>query len=237
MTATSAAIGMRETTGPHTMHRTIRKTPARKVDNRVRAPDTFTLIIVWPIIAQPPIPPKKPVTMFATPWPTDSRVLSERVSVISSTSFAVISDSISPTTAMARAYGATRTRVSRVKGTSGRPGTGREEGSAPLSPTVGTAMPAATVIAVRIAMDTSGAGTTLLIFGKNTIRASPCGDQRIHRPRHVPQLGDLGHEDEDGEGVDEADHHRTGNEPDQLRHPERAQHDLEDATRITAATR
>ena len=33
---------------------------------RVRAPD-FTLIIDWPIIAQPPMPPKKPVTKFAAP--------------------------------------------------------------------------------------------------------------------------------------------------------------------------
>ena len=43
-----------------------RKNPARKVDSRVRAP-FLTLIIVWPIIAQPPIPPKKPVTMLAMP--------------------------------------------------------------------------------------------------------------------------------------------------------------------------
>jgi hypothetical protein len=61
------------------------------------------LIIVWPIMAQPPIPPKKPVTRFAMPWPTDSRVLLEGVSVSSSTNFAVISDSISPTSAMPRA--------------------------------------------------------------------------------------------------------------------------------------
>ena len=72
----------------------------------MRAPDAFTLIIVWPIMAQPPMPPKKPVTMLAMPWPMDSRVLLERVSVMSSTSLAVISDSISPTSAIARAYGA-----------------------------------------------------------------------------------------------------------------------------------
>ena len=106
MTATSAAIGMSETTGPKTTHSTIRKTPARNVDRRVRAPETFTLIIVWPIMAQPPMPPKKPVTMLAMPWPTDSRVLLEWVSVMSSTSLAVISDSISPTSAIASAYGA-----------------------------------------------------------------------------------------------------------------------------------
>ena len=38
---------------------------------RVRAPDAFTLIIVWPIIAQPPIPPKKPESMLEMPWPID----------------------------------------------------------------------------------------------------------------------------------------------------------------------
>ncbi|WP_318036680.1 hypothetical protein [Streptomyces chengmaiensis] len=40
MTATRAAMGMSETTGPKTMHSTIRNAPARKVDRRVRAPDT-----------------------------------------------------------------------------------------------------------------------------------------------------------------------------------------------------
>ena len=64
--------------------------PARKVEMRVRAPEAFTLIIVWPIIAQPPMPPKKPVTMLATPWPQASRVLCEWVSVTSSTSLAVM---------------------------------------------------------------------------------------------------------------------------------------------------
>ena len=108
MTATSAAMGMSETTGPKTMHSTIRNAPARNVDRRVRAPETFTLIIVWPIMAQPPMPPKNPVTMLAMPWPMDSRVLEEWVSVISSTSLAVISDSISPTSAIAKRVGGDR---------------------------------------------------------------------------------------------------------------------------------
>ncbi len=129
--------------------------------------------MVWPTMAQPPMPPKNPVTMLAMPWPMDSRVLLERVSVMSSTSFAVISDSIRPTSAMASAYGATVVRVSSVNGTSGRPGVGSEDGRAPWSPTVGTAIPAVTVTTVRTTMETSGAGTTLVIFGKNTIRASP----------------------------------------------------------------
>ncbi len=63
--------------------------------------------------------------------------------------------------------------MSSVNGTSGRPGTGSEDGSSPLSPTVGTAIPAATVITVRMTIDTSGAGMTVVIFGKNTISARP----------------------------------------------------------------
>jgi hypothetical protein len=66
-----------------------------------------------------------------------------------------------------------RARVWAVKGTSGRPGTGREEGGLPLSPTVGTAIPAATVMAVRMTMDTSGAGTALVSLGKSSISVSP----------------------------------------------------------------
>lgn len=64
-------------------------------------------------------------------------------------------------------------RVSIVNGTSGSPGTGSEDGSAPLSPTVGTAIPAARVITVRMTIETSGAGITVVTFGKNTIRARP----------------------------------------------------------------
>src|SRR5690606_37350000 len=75
MTATSAAIGIVPTRSPAPTTSASRKTPARNVDSRVRAPDTFTLIMVWPIIAQPPIPPKNPVTTLATPWPHDSRDL------------------------------------------------------------------------------------------------------------------------------------------------------------------
>jgi len=77
ITATSAAIGMIATTSPSTTIRISRNTPARKVEMRVRAPDAFTLIMVWPIIAHPPMPPNRPEAMFATPCPQDSRVLFE----------------------------------------------------------------------------------------------------------------------------------------------------------------
>ena len=103
MTATRAAIGMTATMSPSTSTRISRKTPARNVEMRVRAPEALTLIIVWPIIAHPPMPPKRPDRMFAPPCPNASRVLRECVSVMSSTSFAVMSDSSRPTTATASA--------------------------------------------------------------------------------------------------------------------------------------
>ncbi len=59
--------------------------------------------MVWPIIAQPPMPPKAPVTTLAMPWPTDSRRFEDRVPVRSSTRVAVISDSSRPTAASPRA--------------------------------------------------------------------------------------------------------------------------------------
>jgi hypothetical protein len=119
------------------------------------------------------MPPKNPVTMFAMPCPMDSRVLLEWVSVRSSTSLAVMSDSMSPTRASASAYGAMIFRVSKVNGTSGRPGVGRDEGSTPLSPTVGTAIPAPMVRMVSAAIEISGAGITVVSLGNSAIKASP----------------------------------------------------------------
>ena len=95
---TSAAIGMWRTQGPRNTTSTSRKIPATSVDRRVRPPD-FTLITDWPIIAQPAMPPMKPVATLARPWSTHSRFFRLVVSVISSTTDAVIIDSSSPTTA------------------------------------------------------------------------------------------------------------------------------------------
>ncbi len=173
MTATRAAIGMIATRSPSATTRTSRKTPARKVEIRVRAPETFVLIIVWPIMAQPPMPPKAPVTMFATPWPQVSRDLFERVSVTSSTSLAVMSDSRMPTRATASAYGAMIRSVSQVRATSGKNSVGRLSGSAPWSPTVGTRRPSATTATVIRMIATSGAGTTRLARGRRTMIAIP----------------------------------------------------------------
>jgi hypothetical protein len=173
ITATSAAMGMTATRSPRTSTRMSRKTPARNVEMRVRAPEAFTLIMVWPIIAHPPMPPKSPEMMFDTPWPMDSRVLCEWVSVISSTSFAVINDSRRPTSAMAMAKGAMVVNVSHVRGTLGSRSSGRLVGSSPSSPTVGTVNPVTTTAAVMRTIATSGAGTIFVNRGMTTMMMIP----------------------------------------------------------------
>src|SRR5690606_23884090 len=98
ITATKAAIGICFI--QLSKNRTIinKKTPAARVDRRPRPPD-FTLMIDWPIIAQPAMPPNKPEPMLAIPWSLHSRFLSLLVSVKSSTMVAVIMDSNKPTVA------------------------------------------------------------------------------------------------------------------------------------------
>jgi hypothetical protein len=165
ITATSAAIGITATRLPSPTTRRSSNAPAAKVEIRVRARLTRTLIIVWPIIAQPAMPPNRPVTTLAIPCPRDSRSLSEGVSVMSSTSLAVISDSSSPTAARVNEYGAMIRSVSSENGTAGMPSTGSALGSSPSSPTVGTAIPAATQTTVRTTIAISGAGTAVVTRG------------------------------------------------------------------------
>ncbi len=100
ITATRAAMGIRPTQSLRNTTISSSATPATRVESRLRPPD-LTLITDWPIIAQPAMPPSRPVAMFASPWPLHSRFLSLPVSVISSTMVAVISDSRRPTTARA----------------------------------------------------------------------------------------------------------------------------------------
>jgi hypothetical protein len=71
MIATRAGIGIWLTQSPKTTQRISRVTPAKKQDNRPRPPD-FTLIMLWPIIAQPAMPPMKPVAVLARPCPMHS---------------------------------------------------------------------------------------------------------------------------------------------------------------------
>src|SRR5699024_6242170 len=92
-------IGICTTQSPRTIIRNIRNAPAVNVDRRVVAPD-LTLITDCPIIAHPPMPPKKPVMKLAMPCPRDSLFLLLNESVALSTILAVSRLSTSPTTAM-----------------------------------------------------------------------------------------------------------------------------------------
>ena len=227
ITATSAGIGIRTTRPPRPTTRTRRKTPALNVESRVRAPLTRTLIIVWPIIAQPAIPPKKPVTTFATPWPVDSRSLFERVSVMLSTSRAVISDSSSPTAASPIEYGAMIFSVSSENGTDGRPGSGRESGQLPL-------------VADGRHVDVAGGDEEREHGDRDERRrhglrhARHADDQREPgqheqgaRDAAVAKVRDLREEDQDRERVHEPDRDRARHEPHQPRDPEQAERHLE----------
>ncbi|MNT21220.1 hypothetical protein D3C72_1565520 [compost metagenome] len=164
MTATSAGIGIFATSGPSTTIRNRRKEPATKVESRVEPPD-FTLMTDCPIMAQPPIPPKNPVTKLAMPCPLHSRRLSLGVSVRSSTICAVIIDSSNPTAAMVSEYGRMIRKVSKLNGTFGIRNTGRDEGSFPMSPTVLTCSPPKMEMTVSTMMATSGDGTAFVRRG------------------------------------------------------------------------
>ena len=91
-----------------------------------------TLIIVWPIIAQPAMPPKKPVTTLAMPCPRASRSLSER-------RLGDVVDELRRHQRLQQADGGERDRVRRddrsvssVNGTDGRPSTGSALGQLAL---------------------------------------------------------------------------------------------------------
>jgi len=66
MTATNAAIGILESHSPRNTTIKSRKTPAHNVESRVRPPD-FTLMIDWPIMAQPAMPPRTPDARLSIP--------------------------------------------------------------------------------------------------------------------------------------------------------------------------
>src|SRR5699024_7587218 len=115
ITATNAGIGIRATSGPNATIKKSRKTPDTKVERRVSPPD-LTLMTDCPIMAQPPMPPKNPVTKLAMPWPLHSRRLSLGESVKSSTICAVIMDSSNPTAAIVSENGKIICSVSKVNG-------------------------------------------------------------------------------------------------------------------------
>ena len=93
-----AAMGSCSIKGaPNTMN-TSNITAATMPLSRARAPE-LTLIKLWPIMAQPPMPLKSPLNTLAAPWATHSRFPWPRVPVISSKMFNVSKLSMSPTPA------------------------------------------------------------------------------------------------------------------------------------------
>ena len=102
ITPTSAATGIISIRDEPTKMNANKNNAAAMPDVRPRPPELM-LIILCPIMAQPPMPPKKPVATLATPWPTHSLLLRPRVSVISSISVKVSKDSINPMAAKIRA--------------------------------------------------------------------------------------------------------------------------------------
>lgn len=92
-----------------------RNRPATTDEMRVVAPDC-TLIIAWPIIAQPPMPPSTPHTTLASPCPKTSRFGLPLVCVSSSTSVSVMRLSSTPTRAMTVETGRTVSSVLLLSG-------------------------------------------------------------------------------------------------------------------------
>ena len=98
---------------------TSKATAAENPDNLPLPPESI-FIIVWPIIAQPPIALKNPQMKLASPCPTHSRFGLPSVSVISSTNVRVSKLSIKPMPAMVNENGRTMKNVSKFQGTEGR---------------------------------------------------------------------------------------------------------------------
>ena len=121
-TPVSAATGTNSITFEAATTKIKNMVAAKAVDNLPMPPD-FTLIVLCPIIASPPIDLNRPLMRFATPCATHScvhlPVASEVSSKISSTSCKVKTDSINPTAAKENIKGATIPNDSRVKSTSG----------------------------------------------------------------------------------------------------------------------
>src|SRR5690554_618723 len=177
ITATNAAIGIRETQSSRNTTINSSSTPATRQDSRPRPPDC-TLITDWPIMAQPAIPPIKPAAILPIPCALHSRPLSLSVSVRSSTMVAVIIDSSRPTTASDIDTGKIMLKVSKFSGTSGHKNIGRASGSSPISPTVRTSIPKYIATAVQAIMHTNGDGTALVTSGSRNHARPAAGKRR-----------------------------------------------------------
>src|SRR5699024_4567483 len=128
-------------------------------------PPDFTLITDCPIIAQPAIPPKKPVTILAIPCPLDSRFLSLSVSVISSTIDAVSKDSSKPTIAKANEKGKIIVKDTKVSGTFRIKNYGKHRDIALQLPTVRNSTFPKLGSDVKIIIAINGAGIVLINLG------------------------------------------------------------------------
>src|SRR5699024_9174305 len=107
------------------------------------------------------------------PCPIASRVFEDVVSVILSTSWAVINDSNSPTTAIASAAGKMIRKVSIVNGTSGSAKIGSSLGSSPLSATVGTLIVKIISMNVKTKITTTRPGIVTANLSQKKINTRP----------------------------------------------------------------
>ena len=102
ITPTRAAIGTCSIS-PDAKRININSNTAATIPESLPLPPPFIFISDWPIMAQPPIPPKNPVTILAPPCAKHSLFAFPLVSVNSSTKFSVIKDSINPMAARIKA--------------------------------------------------------------------------------------------------------------------------------------
>ncbi len=164
ITPTSAASGMRSISGDRNNINSKIIIPATLPDTRVRPPE-LRLIMVWPIIAQPPMPPNRPDTTLAAPSATHSRSGKPRVSVISSVRLNVSRVSSKPTSAISTAYGSTMRRVSIVIGTTGICHAGRPPAICAISPSVRAGRCSNCATRPTPTMATSAGGSALVTRG------------------------------------------------------------------------
>ena len=115
ITPTKAAIGTCSIK-PEANKTKLKRVKAATIPDNLPLPPDLILIIDCPIMAQPPMPPNRPVTTFALPCAIHSLFALPRVSVRSSIKFKVISDSIKPIAAKITAYGKINLIVSHVNG-------------------------------------------------------------------------------------------------------------------------
>mmetsp|Transcript_18911 Transcript_18911/g.46849 ORF Transcript_18911/g.46849 Transcript_18911/m.46849 type:complete len:235 (-) Transcript_18911:657-1361(-) len=129
MTPTKEAMGTEPKSGAAATIPRAKKMAMLIPEKREIPPPLWTLMILCPNRAHPPMPPVNPDKMLPVPWPTHSRLPDPLVpsSTSPSNSCIVKRDSKHPTAAMVSAYGKTTLKVSAVNGTLGNPILGRTD--------------------------------------------------------------------------------------------------------------